>query len=255
MMRHGNATPRAAGRGQPRQSEGGRPHPGKAGHTVSSWPRTARRPWPLEREPFDLVLMDVQMPEMDGFEATAAIRDRSRSPAGIMPIIALTAHAMKGDRERCLAAGMDAYLAKPIQAQDLLHAVSEMAGMGRQDLQDRPAARGRPDHGSSGGPRPHRWRRRAVPRAAGHVSGRRPAAGQGDRKCFSRQDLGDVRKWAHTLKGSLGYLGALQASSLAQALERLAGDGNLADCQAVFRTLQTALDRLGAEMRLENVTV
>ncbi len=77
----------------------------------------------LEREPFDLILMDVEMPEMDGLEATAAIREREKTTGDRIPIIALTAHAMKGDRERFLQAGMDGYIAKPIEATRLYEAV------------------------------------------------------------------------------------------------------------------------------------
>jgi two-component system sensor histidine kinase/response regulator len=73
----------------------------------------------LEREEFDLVLMDIQMPEMDGLETTAAIRTKELGLETRMPVIALTAHAMKGDAERCLAAGMDGYLSKPIRPQEL----------------------------------------------------------------------------------------------------------------------------------------
>ncbi|OYV73377.1 MAG: hypothetical protein B7Z74_04025, partial [Deltaproteobacteria bacterium 21-66-5] len=77
----------------------------------------------IETGRFDLVLMDVQMPELSGFEATAEIRGRERAGGGRLPIIAMTAHAMKGDRERCLAAGMDEYISKPIQAGRLLELV------------------------------------------------------------------------------------------------------------------------------------
>jgi two-component system sensor histidine kinase/response regulator len=73
----------------------------------------------LKKEGFDVVFMDVQMPEMDGYEATAAIREAEKNSERHQQVIALTAHAMKGDRERCLAAGMDGYLSKPIRPQEL----------------------------------------------------------------------------------------------------------------------------------------
>jgi CheY-like chemotaxis protein len=79
----------------------------------------------LSRQDFDLVLMDVQMPDMDGLQATAAIRERERTTGRRQKIVALTAHAMKGDQERCLAAGMDGYLSKPIQLRRLAEVLEE----------------------------------------------------------------------------------------------------------------------------------
>ena len=80
----------------------------------------------FSREKFDAVLMDVQMPEMDGFEATTAIRKMEQADGGHIPIIAMTAHAMKGDRERCLDAGMDGYVSKPIQVPKLAEAIENL---------------------------------------------------------------------------------------------------------------------------------
>ena len=80
----------------------------------------------LAQQPVDVVLMDVQMPEMDGLESTAVIREQERQRGGHLPIIALTAHAMKGDQERCLITGMDDYISKPINAQTLSAAISRV---------------------------------------------------------------------------------------------------------------------------------
>jgi CheY-like chemotaxis protein len=75
------------------------------------------------RQRYDAILMDVQMPELDGLEATRRIRERERTTGEHVPILALTAHALQSDRERCLAAGMDGYLSKPFQSEDLVQAV------------------------------------------------------------------------------------------------------------------------------------
>jgi PAS domain S-box-containing protein len=87
----------------------------------------------LEQQQFDLALMDVQMPEMDGLEATALIRARERFTTNHLPIIAMTAHAMQGDRERCLAAGMDDYLTKPLQLKELRDVIQHAAARTHPD--------------------------------------------------------------------------------------------------------------------------
>jgi CheY-like chemotaxis protein len=81
----------------------------------------------LARTSFDLVLMDLQMPEMDGFEATAAIRAQERGTGARIPIVALTAHAMEGDRQRCLDADMDGYVSKPIDATELFSVIDQVS--------------------------------------------------------------------------------------------------------------------------------
>jgi two-component system sensor histidine kinase/response regulator len=99
----------------------------KYGHTVSVASDGREAMAALEREPFDLLLMDVQMPELDGFAATARVRERERGSGAHLPIVAMTACALPGDRERCLAAGMDDYLSKPIQAQELLAIIERLS--------------------------------------------------------------------------------------------------------------------------------
>ncbi len=104
----------------------------KQGHTVITANNGREALEALERLNWkvDLVLMDVQMPEMDGYQATAAIRDRERRDGGHLPVVAMTAHALDRDRERCLAAGMDAYLTKPIQLNKLYEMLDRVATTG-----------------------------------------------------------------------------------------------------------------------------
>ena len=94
--------------------------------TVAKNGKDALQHW--EAEPFDLILMDVQMPEMDGFEATRIIREKEHDTEKHIPIIAMTARAMKGDRERCLESGMDDYLAKPIHIEEVAKKIAELMG-------------------------------------------------------------------------------------------------------------------------------
>lgn len=99
----------------------------KEGHRVSVAENGKKALEALENEHFDLVLMDVQMPDMDGFEATAAIREKEKSTKNHVPIIAMTAHAMKGDRDRCLEAGMDDYLSKPLRQNELFRVIRRIS--------------------------------------------------------------------------------------------------------------------------------
>ncbi|MFO0843587.1 MAG: response regulator [Gemmataceae bacterium] len=102
----------------------------KRGHTVVVAANGKEALAALEAAPFDAVLMDVMMPEMDGFEATAAIRAREKATGDHVPIVAMTAHAMKGDRERCLEVGMDGYISKPLQPGELFEAVERAVAGG-----------------------------------------------------------------------------------------------------------------------------
>ena len=197
---------------------------------------------------FDLVLMDVQMPEMDGLETTAAIRVRESQRGGHIPIIAMTAHALKGDRERCIEAGMDEYIAKPIHRRQLLEtierAVANFAG---------PAASA--ETGSEGppsGPCADDWSEvynaaqgdrglvTTIVRAALEESPRLVAAiGDAIATCDSMA----LRLAAHTLKGSVRYFGAAQAVDYAAQLERMGQDRDLTAAPPVFANLDVEMAR------------
>jgi two-component system, sensor histidine kinase and response regulator len=103
----------------------------KHGHTVvvAKTGKEALAAW--QRARFDLILMDIQMPEMDGFEATAAIREVERIKGGHTPIVAMTAHAMAGDRQRCMEVGMDGYVSKPIHARAVFEAINQVCSVDR----------------------------------------------------------------------------------------------------------------------------
>jgi CheY-like chemotaxis protein len=102
----------------------------KAGHSVAVAENGEQALRAVADDHFDVVLMDVQMPVMDGFEATAAIRRNEQQSGRHLPIVALTAHAMQGDREKCLAAGMDGYISKPIRNSELFAAIAAATGAG-----------------------------------------------------------------------------------------------------------------------------
>jgi CheY-like chemotaxis protein/HPt (histidine-containing phosphotransfer) domain-containing protein len=197
----------------------------------------------LEQEPFDLALMDVQMPEMGGFEATAALREREQATGAHLPVIAMTAHAMKGDRERCLAAGMDGYVPKPIQSADLVAAIEAV----------RPAAaddhRPRPDDGEAVVDRDGLMDRVLGDRSllreiVGLFFEAYPAQLAAVRAAVDARDPGALERAAHALKGSIGHFAARQPFELAHRLEQMGRVGDLAGAAETCAALEAAVERL-----------
>jgi CheY-like chemotaxis protein len=101
----------------------------KQGHQVTGAMNGEEALAALEKENFELILMDIQMPKMDGFQATRLIRDKEKETGLHLPIIAMTAHAMKGDREKCLAVGMDDYIAKPLNVKQLSETIARVMSL------------------------------------------------------------------------------------------------------------------------------
>jgi CheY-like chemotaxis protein len=120
----------------------------KRGHTIVLVGTGKRAIEILDEQAFDLVLMDVEMPDMDGLDAAATIRKREKSSGNRIPIIAMTAHAMPGDRERCIQAGMDSYVSKPLQTKQLFAAIETLLPNSMEPERQKPARHSPPPHPS-----------------------------------------------------------------------------------------------------------
>jgi CheY-like chemotaxis protein/HPt (histidine-containing phosphotransfer) domain-containing protein len=269
----------------------------RRGHTVVLANNGKEALAALEQERFDLVLMDVQRPEMDGFEATRAIREREDScrfegsrfegskvedspePLNLqlsnlqtggdaqrrLPILAMTAHAMKGDRERCLEAGMDGYVSKPIQAQELFEAIEEAVGT----VGSRQKAVGSQDSASElptaycllpSGPTAAELDREAVlARVEGNRELLRELVGLFLKDCpghlvrireaIACEDGPGLRRAAHALKGSVSNFAAGRASEAALRLERMADQAGMAGADEAYAELEVAVEQLKTELR------
>jgi PAS domain S-box-containing protein len=207
----------------------------------------------VNRLPYDAVLMDCQMPEMDGFEATAAIR-RLGGARGSIPIIAMTANAMAGDRERCLAAGMDDYVAKPVIEKELETALLRWIAPPRERAA-RPAGSQAPSQPAVDA-RALEELRQLGGEDGDDMSGElialylrdAPALLAAMRAAAAAGDAPALRQAAHGLKSSSGYLGARRLSQMCAELERQAREGAPRDCAQVLEAAGREFARVQAEL-------
>ena len=206
------------------------------------------------KDSFDLILMDVQMPEMDGLDATRVIRGKEKETGRHVPIIALTAHAMKEDRERCLQAGMDAYVPKPIKVQELFKVIEEIlpeVPEPQETLEEKPtpseAERTTPLEG------PSFDMEKALDMAGGDEEFLKELVGiylsdcpeklSKIRQAIEAQDNQTLYETAHSLKGASGNLGLTRAYELALELERKGKEGRTEGAEKVFRALEEEIGR------------
>jgi CheY-like chemotaxis protein len=238
----------------------------KRGHKVTVAGNGKEAVEAVARGSFDVVLMDVQMPEMDGFEATGVIRAREHGSDRHLPIVAMTAHAMKGDRELCLNSGMDGYVSKPLQSRELFDAVESLAG---------PAARGSEAAAIPLDKTAAELAKEAAVVVDARVFDRSRALSQleGDEALLNElialfaeeypklscalsaglaeHDAAKVKMAAHTLKGAAGAIGGNAVFEAALVLETMARNNDLSAASAACAALECALQQLQACLEVE----
>jgi CheY-like chemotaxis protein len=228
----------------------------KRGHLVTVVVNGRQAVAAVERQTFDVVLMDVQMPEMDGLEATRLIRQRESETGRRVPIVAMTASALKGDRERCLEAGMDEHIAKPIRTSELFAVLARIAGQDDRPCPDRPAEVSGPPATGNGS------RDFNAEAALKHVGGDHrllselirlyltdsPGWLEELRQAVDRRDNDGVRRTAHNLKGALVHFELESAITAAQALEFRGKDANLDGADKALAAMAGELERLRPQL-------
>ena len=239
----------------------------KQGHVVAVANNGREAVERAKREDFDLVLMDVQMPTLDGFQATAAIRKLADPQKARVPIVAMTAHATKGDRARCLGAGMDGYLSKPINARDLLETIGcVLDPVLSRSQSDASAAHGQAaaataaealdgsDATPAAAPAAVFSMEQALTTLGGetglfrsmvaHFFDDWPRTHAAIQAGLEDQDARAVARAAHRLKGTLLHLGAEPALEAVNRVEKSGSAGDLAASAADFQRLAHEIDRL-----------
>jgi two-component system, sensor histidine kinase and response regulator len=222
----------------------------KRGHDVTVAGNGKQALAVFEKQAFDAILMDVQMPEMDGFETTAAIRESEKSTGRHIPIIAMTAHAMKGDKERCLASGMDGYLSKPIRGKDLFDIIEAFFATSSEHS----------SHGKNTEPVEVAFDGEAL---LARLDGSKelcaelidtflqesPQTLSAVKVAVETHDAAAIARAAHALKGAVANFGANhQAFSAAGALELCGKSGDLTEIERLLVEATKVLARLQSEM-------
>jgi signal transduction histidine kinase/CheY-like chemotaxis protein len=198
----------------------------------------------LDRNHFDLILMDVQMPEMGGLETTRRIRERELETGRHIPIIAMTAHALTGDREMTLEAGMDDYIAKPFDSRSLFAVIDRFAPS--KDASEEPASAAKEGHD---------WNPSAISERVGgdrnllkeiiHIFEEdRQRLQEEIRQAIDRGDADTLERAAHALRGSIGNFGYEEAYAEASLLEKMARSRKIEGSETVAANLETSLNRL-----------
>jgi two-component system sensor histidine kinase/response regulator len=215
----------------------------RAGHTAMVVSQGREALAALEREPFDVVLMDVQMPELDGLETTAAIRELEGEGGGHLPIVAVTAHVMKGDVERCLAAGMDAYVAKPLRSAELLAAIESVLGGRPRPPSPSPApARGIVDRERLLERVGHD--RKALAALVRVFLADYPKQLARIRRAILARDPRALRDGAHALKGAVSNFAAPAATEAALRLQQIGDRGDVTGARSASSFLADELERV-----------
>jgi signal transduction histidine kinase/CheY-like chemotaxis protein len=211
----------------------------RAGHSVKVARNGAEVAPMLAAEPFDVVLMDIQMPGMDGFQATAAIRETEKQTGAHMPVIAMTAHALSGYKEKCLEAGMDGYVTKPIRP-DLLF--QELAGI-------QPGASRTPRFNAEDLLERLMGNEELAKRLAGAFVDSMPAQLAALARALGDSDAQTARLTAHSIKGAAANLGCGDLRDLASRAEELGESGELAQVSAILPDVEAAFEAVKPELQ------
>jgi CheY-like chemotaxis protein/HPt (histidine-containing phosphotransfer) domain-containing protein len=223
----------------------------KEGHTVTVVGDGEAAVVAALSDDYDVILMDVQMPKLNGFEATAAIRARQAAAGRPTPIVAMTAHAMKGDRRRCLEAGMDEYIAKPIQATELLQMIDTLTA-GRAATTEPQASADTPAPPTDSGPvldaaealeRCGQDRELLAELVELFYEDLPKLLGEID-QAITAGDAAGLTRAAHTLKGAVSNFSAHPTAGVARGLEFAGRDGQLDRAPGLRAQLTAELARL-----------